>query len=154
MREWELAAYKTVHEHGGAERLSQFLACRAGTLNNKVDPACDTHHLTIAEAIALQLNTNTRHIIQAEAQALGGTFVQLGEYPHVSDMVLLDAWAEHQASLGRTADAIRSSLEDGLITRSELREIRREMFEDFRLAMGLFARLEALCNQCEEASDD
>lgn len=152
MHEWELAAYKTVHDHGGAERLSKFLACRPGTLNNKVDPACDSHHLTVSEAIALQLATDTRRIVQAEAAELGGTYVRGADWSRVSDTELLDAWAAHQATLGRTAETIRQSLADGLITRAELRDIRREMFDDFRAAMELYARLEGLCNDPKEAS--
>lgn len=150
MQAVDYAIYKTVHDHGGAERLSRYLACRPGTLNNKADPACDAHQLNVREAIALQLATNTRRIIQAEAAELGGTYVQGADWSRVSDVALLDAWATHQATIGRTAEAIRQALADGLMTRAELREIRREMFDDFRTGMELYARLEGLCGEPEE----
>lgn len=146
MNEVDLAIYKTVHKNGGAERLSKYLAIRPGTLNNKADPACDSHQLNIREAIALQLATNTRDIIRAEAQELGGVFVPGIDWSAASDVQLLDVWAHLQEEHGETASVIRKSLEDGIITREELIAIKREMFEDFQAAMELYSRLEGLCD--------
>jgi hypothetical protein len=150
MHEADLAIYKTVHEHGGAERLSKFLAIRPGTLNNKADPACDGHQLTVREAIALQLATDTRKIIQAEASALGGVFVPGVNWAGVSDVQLLDAWAHLQVEHGQTARCIQQALSDGIITREELRSIRREIYEDFQAAMELLARLQGLCDDADD----
>lgn len=150
MNRVDLAMYQVVHDHGGAETLSQYLAIRPGTLNNKVDPGCDTHHLSVAESIALQLATGSRKIVRAECQALGGVYVQGGSWRGVSDQHLLDAWTTLQVSHGETARTIQHALDDGMITRKELRDIRHEMFEDFRCAMELYNRLEGLCDEPAE----
>lgn len=151
MNHVDVAIHKTVHDNGGAEHLSQFLACRPGTLNNKADPGCETHYLGVQEAIVLQLVTRSRKVVRAEAEALGGVFVQGHDWSGVSDQALLDAWAHLQEQHGGTARVIRQSLDDGMITREELRSIKREMFEDFRAAMELYKRLEGLC---DEPADD
>jgi len=153
MNRVDLAMYQTVHDYGGAEVLSQYLAIRPGTLNNKVDPGCDTHNLTVHEAVALQLATGSRKIVRAEAQALGGVFVQGGNWRGVSDQHLLDAWATLQVSHGETAKTIQRSLDDGMISRKELRDIRHEVFEDFRCAMELYQRLEGLCDEPREETE-
>jgi len=142
MREVDAAAYKTVHAHGGAEHLSNFLAVRPGTLNNKVDPGCETHYLGVREALVLQLVT--------EAAVLGGVFVPALDWSKVSDIQLLDAWANLQDEHGQTARCIRQSLDDSMITREELRSVRREMYQDFQAAMELLARLEGLCDEPDD----
>lgn len=150
MHDVDLAIYRTVHDHGGADRLSKYLACRPGTLNNKADPACEGHQLNYREGIALQLATNSRRIIKAEAAELGGVYIQLRNWQGVSDEALLDAWARLQEEHGQTAAALRKSLNDHVITREELRHIKREMYEDFAAAFELLHRVEGLCDDTAE----
>ena len=139
------AIYHTVHDFkGGARALAAHVAVRAGTLNNKADPACDNHNLTYQEGIAIQLASQDFSIISTEAAILGGTFVHLGSLAFVSDMALLDAWARWHEETGQTAAEVRKALDDGKITRDEFRRIRKEVREDIQREMEFLRRLESL----------
>ncbi len=139
------AIYNTVHDFkGGARALSAHVAVRAGTLNNKADPGCDTHHLTYHEGIAIQLATQDFRIISTEAAILGGSFIRLAPLEFVSDMALLDAWARWHEETGETAAEVRKALSDGQITRAEYNRIRIEVRQDIQREMEFLRRLEAL----------
>lgn len=147
MDDLDLAIYRVVHDHpGGAAKLAPLVGMNAGTLNNKADPAMESHQLTVRQAVAIQHATSTRRVLEAEAQLLGCAVVPLGDYHQLSDMELLEAYAEWHAEVGETAEAIRDAVAERMITRERVRRVRREIHEDAARALAFVARLEALCD--------
>jgi len=141
----ELAKYAVVHDYpGGAVALASRLGMNPGALSNKVNPTLDSHHLTVDEAVAIQNVAADRRIIEAEAAALDGVFIQLRAPDCISDVELLNAYAAYHAEIGETAGALRDALADGRIERAEYERVRQECFEDAAAMFALLHRLEAL----------
>lgn len=145
------AAYSLVHDFPrGAAGLATYLAIRPGTLNNKVDPGCETHHLTVSEAIAAQLAAKNRRvpdplrIIKAEAAALGGVFVPVPDIEGVSDVEILDLYLKWSKEFGEVAGALEEALADGKLTRAEHQNVVKECFDSFQAGATLIKRLRAL----------
>ncbi|MDH5393941.1 MAG: phage regulatory CII family protein [Gammaproteobacteria bacterium] len=136
------AKYAVVHDHpGGSRSLAKLVGMNSGTLSNKVNADVETHHLTVDEAVAIQHATNDRRIIEIEARILGGCFVRLDDFTFVSDVELLDKYAELHAAIGKTSQSIRLALEDNKITGNELKEIRLNMNDSIKVLMELYHRL-------------
>ena len=58
--------------HAVAKRMATLLGKMVpSTLEKKINPNCDTHHLSVQEAMALQLVTGDASMLQAMAEALG-----------------------------------------------------------------------------------
>lgn len=144
----EDAAYRVVHDFpGGAVKLAPLAGMNAGTLSNKVNPAMESHKLSVIEAVAIQHNARDYRVIQAEAQALGGVFLHLGPIPQVSDAEILTAYAAWHTDIGSTAKAIHAALEDGRITRDEINLIRKKFQAQIVTGFQLLDRLEAVCDE-------
>ena len=139
------AKYDLVHQHpGGAVALAPLLRMNPGTLSNKVNPLMETHHLTVDEAVQIQLVRRDFRLFHAEARAFNHIAVPAPDLGNVADMELLSAWADWHADIGETTALIREVLSGGRIDRRQLAEIKREMFEDFQRELELLQRLEAL----------
>ncbi|MGB0693710.1 MAG: phage regulatory CII family protein [Pseudomonadales bacterium] len=139
------AKYDLVHDHpGGAPALAPLVRMNPGTLCNKVNYTMDSHHLTVDEAIQIQLIRQDFRLFYAEARLFNQVAVNTPDFDNVSDMDLLEGWAAWHADTGETADLIRQVLNGATITRQHLAEIRREMFEDFQRELELLHRLEAM----------
>lgn len=145
------AKYDLVHSYkGGAVALAPLLGENrsAAVLSNKVNPNSTDHHLTLDEAIALQLITQNYGLLKASATMLNHVVIELPttDLANTSDLELLDCWASWQADCGETATVIREALSDGKIDRQELLDIKREMYEDIARELELLQRLEALAD--------
>ncbi len=139
------AKYKLVHDHpGGAAALAPLVRMNAGTLCNKVNPMMDTHHLTVDEAIQIQMIRRDYSLFYAEGRLFDHVTVACPEFDNVADIDLLNAWAAWHADIGQTAGLLQTVLEGAEITRSHLDALKREMFEDFQRALELLQRVEAL----------
>jgi len=142
------AKYSVVHDFpGGSKRLSLLVGMNSGTLSNKVNSDVETHHLSVDESVAIQHAANDRRIISAEARILGGVFIQLGDFSQVSDIELLDKYAEWIQDIGETSAALREALTNKKLTKDSLSIVHREMHEDFARAMELYHRLEAISDE-------
>ena len=149
---WDLvddAIYKTIHEYkdghsGGAVALAPKINTNAGTLNNKANPGMERHQLGLKESIPIQYAATDFRIAHAYCQALGGVFMRVENLAGTSDVELLNTWARLIEEEGETAAAIRRALEDGDVTSEELKEIKRETFEDIQIKLELFRRLESI----------
>ena len=145
----ELAIYNTVHdfrrgECRGAAGLAELLGRNPGTFANKANPAMLNHHFTGPELIAIMNQAQDYRILHAVAHACHHSCIDLGDFCHLSDMALLDAYAHMHSEIGETAGAIRAAIADGEITRQEFNEIDREFMEDIRAMLELRARLQTL----------
>ena len=141
----EKVIYDTAHEHpGGAKQLAREIGIQPGTFNNKCDPRMPGHILNINEVRKLINVTGNHELLFELARERGYVCIDIPDYTGVSDMELLNAWADWDAERGETGQAIKKSLEDTAITNDELNKIRKEMFEDFQKELALLRRLESL----------
>lgn len=140
----DLAGHDLVHAYkGGAAKLGPLVGLAPGTLSNKANPHQE-HDFTVRELVRLTAITDDYRLLDAVERLLGRVAVPLDDYDHTSDVDLLSRWADWQAEIGESAKTIRDALADGRIDHTELREIRRELFEDFAAALVLLGRLEAI----------
>ncbi len=102
------------------------------------------HILNINEVRKLINVTGNHELLFELARERGYVCIDIPDYTGVSDMELLNAWADWDAERGETGQAIKKSLEDTAITNDELNKIRKEMFEDFQKELALLRRLESL----------
>lgn len=143
--ELDVAVYNTVHDfEGGPKALANYLSVRPGTLSNKADPACDTHHLNINEALAIMLVSKDFRVLHALAFETNHAVIELTDLSGTSDMALLDAYTNMNRELGDVACAISEGLDDQRLTPAEYKRIHREMYEAFNAQIELLRRLEAL----------
>ena len=143
----EQSIYKTVHDFkGGAARLAAKLGANAGTLSNKANPGMEGHCLNLRESIPLQIITNDFRILHSYATSLNHVAIAIGQYDGVSDLALLDIWAECDIKDGEMAAEVKAALADGNITKCELNRIRAAMFASFEPRLELLNRLEGLCD--------
>ena len=141
----EKTIYDTAHAHpGGAKQLAKEIGTQPGTFNNKCDPRMPGHILNINEVRKLLKVTGNHEILFELARERGYVCIDIPDYTGISDMELLNAWADWDAERGETGQAIKKSLEDTTITKDELNKIRKEMFEDFQKELALLSRLESL----------
>jgi hypothetical protein len=149
----DLAIYHTVHDYRapdgtrGPRALAPRLGVKPGTLSNKADPACDTHHLNVSEAAAVMLASGDCRILHSLAHLVHHIAIPLGDFSRVADLEVLNAYTELHREIGETAAAINEALRDGKITRPEYEMVRRELYEDARAGFELLTRLEALIDE-------
>lgn len=149
----EQAEYAVVHEfrgggrHGGAVALAALTGMNAGTLSNKVSPACPTHHLGNKEAVMIQHVAQDFRILYACAQVLNHVCIPLADHSAASDLEILEAYTTLHREIGETAAAIHDALSDRRITRAEVERIRREGYEDAQAFFELLSRLEAIVDE-------
>lgn len=147
MDELDLIIYRVVHDYpGGARGLAPAVGMNAGTLNNKADPAMGTHQLTVRQAIAIQLATRDHRILATEAMQLGCTVVPVADYSNLTDLELLDSYAEWHREIGETAAAIREAISNRRVSHAAVNKVKREIFEDTSRALAFLQRLEWIAN--------
>jgi len=128
----------------GATALAPKVGMLPATLSNKANPLQD-HQLALLESIPVQLVADDYRILHAYNATLGHVGYRLPDnVSQLSDVGLLDQYANLHAELGRMAATIRSALSDGSITSEEVRQVRAAFDASARAGLGLLARLEAL----------
>lgn len=71
MQDLEQAAYSTVHDSDiPPKQIAELVGISYQVLLNKANPQNDTHKLTIAEALAIQIHTKNHAILHAMKAAL------------------------------------------------------------------------------------
>jgi hypothetical protein len=122
----ELAAYDTAHNFpGGAKALAERIGIRPSTLYSKVDPAVDTHHLALTEALAMMIATGDFRVLHALADACG--FVAIPKSGDGGDAGLFDLVCSISESSGFVASEIRSAFSDNNLSDGERRKIIRRV---------------------------
>jgi hypothetical protein len=147
------AVHRTIHEFpkkrglSHVESAAQAIGRSAGTVYNKADPACETHQVTVREALILMTSAGDFRILQAIGTACDHAVVHLAQYRHTSDIELLDLMCREQRAAGKKADAIGKALGDGRIDKTELRDISAAFYEQIRATLELLSRLEAIAHE-------
>ncbi len=143
------AAWATVHEYtDGAQHGARLLAPLVGknpaTLCNEVNPAVTTHKLGLADAVMLMHATRDYRILQACAQTLHHLVIALPVFKPVSDVELLNKFAEWQSALGITCHVIKTAFENGALTAAELAAVRDAAQDHMQRFFEFLSRMETL----------
>lgn len=129
------AAHRIGHDHlGGMDTLGPLMGCNPRVLNNKLNPACHSHHLTLVEAMRLQQITGRHDVLFAEADLLGYVCIPR---PDTSDLNITSALTRACSEFGdymREADA---ALKDGRVTPNEIKRLEKELSELMAAAAAL-----------------
>jgi hypothetical protein len=136
------AASNTVDQYpGGAESLAPRVGLSAGILRNKVNPNCQTNHLTLAEADRIMTVTGDLQILQSLAANHNCAIVRVGDVA-VADsamtMILRRGAAE-----GDFTRCLHDALADGQITGNELSLLGRLGLAEQKAVISLVAWLQA-----------
>jgi hypothetical protein len=119
----ERMSYALVHDNGGAEKLAPRVLVKPGTLNHKVNPTMEGHHLTLQEAIALMLATDDYRLLHSVCDQLGFQCVPSVDVEGVADMEFLSLFAKTMTQIGYLSATISDALEDGTITKDEVKSV-------------------------------
>lgn len=111
------SAFALGQRHNISE-LARRLGKGATILANKLNPDCDTHHLTLGEAVAITELTNDGAILDAWALSRGQMLVDMPEGA-VSDEDLVEQVLLAQAIFGELMREIHDARRDGVIDRLE-----------------------------------
>ena len=124
---------------GGVGALAQRMGVSPNTLQHKLNPNNNTHHLTLKEAVALQVVSGLPYVLYAMAAALD--HVCLRARPDVAEGDAWEAFRFVQQAMGdftaAAADALRT--EQGVVSSNALRRVEHEANE-------LMAGITALVN--------
>jgi hypothetical protein len=134
------AAHRIGHEYpGGSAALAHRMGIGPVVFNSKLNPNTLTHHLTLAEAQRMQLLTGRTDILEAMADELGYVIVKIPECGH--DLDIAKATRRAVVEFGQWMQEIDKSLEDGAVSRNELKAIEKELVEMMAQAQQLTAAL-------------
>lgn len=144
----EQASYDLVHDFkGGAARLAPLANMNAGTLQHKVNPTMETHHLHLKESVSLMNAAQDFRLLHAISSQLGFVCVPTGKYQDVSDIEFLNLYTSAMKEVGDLSEAIQDAFEDKRITQKEVKRVRAEALEAIAALAELPARLEAMCDE-------
>lgn len=129
------SAYSLGQRHNISE-LARRLGKGATILANKLNPDCDTHHLTLGEAVAITELTNDGVILDAWALSRGQLLVDMPAGA-VSDEDLVEQVLLAQSIFGQLMQVIHDARRDGVIDRLEQAQIERVGRESAQHVLGL-----------------
>ena len=120
----EVAAHDVVHESpGGVPAVARRMGINPGTLGNEVNPFAETNKLGLVRALGITLTTQDFRILQAFAGLCGHGVFLLPDLDGVSDEALLDLVLNGQEEVGEFGRLMRAALEDGAISKKEMRRL-------------------------------
>lgn len=117
------AAQQAAQGHpGGVPAVAKLMKVSANTLQHKLNTANTTHHLTLQEALVLQLVTGNVAVLRAMAKQLGYTVQRATPDQSGGDPV--EAFMHFQANVGDFTRAAADALFDGdPVTPNEQRRV-------------------------------
>lgn len=115
------AAFRITQRYPGRiPALAQRMGVPASTLQKKVSPSCETHNLSVADAVHLQLVANQFDVLHAMAGACAHIALPMSDStPHEVALRLAAIGAE----VGDVFRVAQKALQDGVITPNERKEI-------------------------------
>lgn len=144
----DTAMYDMVHSYpGGAVKLSAKVNMNAGTLNNKINPAMESHHLTLKEAVNLMNTTQNFQLLHAVCQELGFACVPVDHLEGVSDVEFLTMYTVAMKEVGDLSNAIHHAFSDGIISSGNVKQVKRETLQAMAALAELPARIAAMCDE-------
>lgn len=142
------AAYATGHDYpGGAGCLAGRMKINPVVFNSKLNPNTLTHGLMLLEAQRMMALTGDHRILQAQCDELG----YLPPIPRVtvdvSDEALLETYTKLISELGEFSNRFHVALSDGVVTKMELKRLRKEKDDFVAAAEELLTRLEQIAER-------
>lgn len=145
------AIYETVSEYRhpvsgkrGGVALAPVMGMNQGTLLNKANPNSEYAHLSVKEARQMMLASGDHRILHVLAHEMGEACVPLPTLEFPADADLLEAWAEWQAEVARTVQAMRNTLADGKVTKGEVRAVRNSLVQDLEKGLAMLDVLDGM----------
>ncbi|RZI82607.1 MAG: hypothetical protein EOP38_15450 [Rubrivivax sp.] len=121
------AAYRIAHEFPGrVPALAQRMGVPPSTLNKKVSPNCESHRLSVADAVHLQLVAGRFDILYAMASQLDHVCLHM---PDETASEVGMRLARVGAEVGDVFRVAQKAMEDGSITPNERRELSGQIAE-------------------------
>lgn len=144
----EEAMYNIVHSYkGGAVKLAARVNMNSGTLQNKVNPTMENHHLTLKEAVLLMNTTQDFTLLHSICNELGFACVPTRNYDGVSDVEFLTLYTSAMKEVGDMSEAICRSFSNQFIPRHSVKQVRKETLEAIAALAELPARLASMCDE-------
>jgi len=124
----DTAIHQTAHESPSmdAKELAQKMGKRYQVFINKVNPNCESHQLTVHEAVAMMLNTGNTQIFDAIAIELRKAGIVGGG----DKLKIVDAVMSMVAEGGDVVRAVHGAMADRVITAREKSGILKEISEN------------------------
>lgn len=126
------AAYHTVHGYeGGAPSLAPRVGMNANTLQNKVNPNNETHHLTLVESRNVMAMTKDFRMLHALGRDLGHVCIAVDmDGDGITVEKVMSMTKEFGETLAAVGDATSKHGEAGhRVTRNEMARVEREAGE-------------------------
>lgn len=143
----EQAMYSMVHDFdGGAIKLAAKVNMNAGTLQHKVNPTMENHHLTLKEAVNLMNTTGDFRLLHSLCHELGFACVSTAEHADMSDVEFLTVYTRAIALIGVLSNEINDVFSDGHIERKEVNRVQAGTVAAIAALAELPPRLEAMCD--------
>lgn len=130
------AAYQLSRRYNITELARLMGSKRPTTLNNKFNPACEDHHLTLSEALAVTELTNDNLILQAWALSRGMALVALPDAV-VSEEELADQVMLVGEVVAAVFGELREARKDGVIDPVERQAINAAVYRAVKELLGL-----------------
>lgn len=135
------AAHRIGHDYpGGMDSLAPRMGCNPRVLNSKLNPNCQSHHLTLIESVRLQQLAGRADILFAEADLLGFVCVPR---PEAGDANITAALTRACAEFGDYMREADKALSDDKITPNEVKRLEKELSELMTAAAALQAAIVA-----------
>lgn len=121
------AAYRIGRAYpGGIPALAQRLGVNADTLKKKLNPNCETHRLSVDEAVDVQLHAQLYDVLHAMAWSLDHVAIHV---PDASAEQVAARLAVVGAEVGDVFRLAQQVLADGQVTPNERRELATQITE-------------------------
>lgn len=130
--------YDLVHEHkGGSVALAARMRMAGSTLRSMANPNCDSHDWTLKRFEQAMALTGDVRPLETLCQEFGGVFVRVGRFDGIANSRVL--WEAQHLSKEFSDVPVQLSrmLKDGKVTRRELEELRRQVYEMQAAGVGL-----------------
>lgn len=127
MQDVDDAAFRIAHSYPGrVAALAQRMGTSASTLNKKVNPSCESHRLSLGDAVHLQLVAGRFDILYAMASSLDHVCLHMPDSDAGEVGLRL---AKVGAEVGDVFRVASKALEDKRITATERREVSDQVAE-------------------------
>ena len=121
----DIAHAVALNSQGGIASLAARMSVPYSTLKSKLNPNCDTHHLSVQDLERIVDLVDTDDVARYFAAQRDGVFVKSRKLDFVSDSALLELFLEREERYGRFAKRVREALEDGGIDEDEYADLMR-----------------------------
>ena len=127
---------------GGAKAIAKAIGSNQKTFTNKCNPKSKKHILTISELADIIRHTGDARILQQLSQEFGVVCIKKIDKDNLSDMSVINAWADWDVESADISRAFRNAFIDNQLTEAELDEISIQMYEAFEHELYLFQLLD------------